>query len=349
VRYGLLVGNLAVVVVAALVVLRSPNSTSIARSSINKSNSQAINPLDTLTSADIAVNAARIINLTEAVSVTNQADSVAAELNNQIVDYAVVPKPQILSSVIKTKADIKDYTVVEGDGVGDLASRFGVTSDSIKWTNSLSTNTLRVGAIVSIPPVDGIVYTVKAGDTAESLASKYSANKEQIIAFNDAEVSGLKVGERIVVPGGSIPPPPPVVYTANYSYNGPSFSGPATPVTAVYGGNGYVYGNCTWYVSNRRAELGRPVPNNLGNAYSWYTVAQYSGMPTGSTPQFGAVGVLGNHVVVVEQLNDDGSFWVSEMNYYYGQRSMEDASSYGGLGRKDFRLVRSAGGYRFIY
>lgn len=336
-------------VVAALIVLRSPNNTSVNQNSISNSDAQAINPLDTLTSADIAVNAARMINLAEAVSVTNQADSVAAELNNQVVEYAVVPKPQILSAIIKTKSDIKDYTVVEGDNVGDLASRFGVTSDSIKWTNGLSANTLKVGTSVAVPPIDGIVYTVKSGDTPDSLASKYSANKEQIIAFNDAEVSGLKVGERIVVPGGSIAPPPPVVYNTGYTYSGPSYASAAAAPIAAYGGNGYDYGWCTWYVSNRRAELGRPVPNNLGNAYSWHTRAQYNGMPTGTSPQFGAVGVLGNHVVVVEQLNEDGSFWVSEMNYYYGQRSMDDPSSYGGWGRIDYRLVRSAGGYRFIY
>ncbi len=346
IRYGLLVGNLAIVAVAATLVLHNPNDKSMQRSNASVANSQATNPLDTLSAADIAVTAARMTNLAETTSVTNQADSVAAELNTHVVDYAVVPKPQILSSVIKTKADIKDYTVLDGESVGDLATKFGVTSDSIKWSNSLATTTLKAGAVMVVPPIDGIVYTVKVGDTAESLATKYSANKDQITAFNDAEVTGLKLNDRIVIPGGSIAPPPVVTtyYGGGYTNN---YSGGAT-VAAIYSGNGYDYGWCTWYASNRRAEIGRPVPNNLGNAYSWYTIAQRAGLSTGSSPQVGAVYQSGNHVAVVEQVNDDGSFWVTEMNYTAGQVSMTDSTRAGGWGRIDWRLV-PAGYAKFIY
>lgn len=340
VRYGLLAGNLAVVAIATLFVLHNPNSEAVTRNVTSVSNAQATNPLDTLSAADIAVNAARMTNLAEATSVANQADSVAAELNTHVADYAVVPKPQILSSIIKTKADIRDYTIVSGDTLGDLASRFGVTSDSIKWSNGLLTATLRPGTTLVIPPIDGIAYTVKSGDTPDTLASKYSANKDQIIAFNDAEVTGIKVGERIVIPGGSIV----AVVTASY-YTGYSFGS-----SAIYGGNGYDYGWCTWYVSNRRAELGRPVPNNLGNAYSWYAVANRAGLATGNTPQPGAVAVNqgGNHVSVVEVVNEDGSFWISEMNAS-GQVSMDDSRPAGGWGRINWRLVSGAGSLKFIY
>lgn len=339
IRYSLLTGNIAVVAIATLFVLHNPYNQAVSRNVVNETDSQATNPLDALSAADIAVSAARMTGIAEATSVKNQADSVAAELTTHVVDYAVVQKPQILSSVIKTKADIKDYTVVAGDTLGDLASRFGVTSDSIKWSNNLLTSVLRPGTNLVIPPIDGIAYTVRSGDTPESLATKYSANKDQIIAFNDAEVTGLKVGERIVVPGGSIAPPP--VYRGSYY-------GLAT--IARYGANGYDYGWCTWYVANRRAELGRPVPNNLGNAYSWYTVAVRSGLPTGNVPAPGAVAVNqgGNHVMVVEVVNLDGSFWISEMNAG-GQVSMTDTRPAGGWGRIDWRLVGSAGTWKFIY
>ncbi|MDB5182466.1 MAG: putative domain containing protein [Candidatus Saccharibacteria bacterium] len=343
IRYGLLVGNLAIVAVAAMLVLHNP-SDKMPHSSAAVADSQATNPLDTLSAADIAVTAARMTNLVETTAVTNQADSVAADLNTHVVDYAVVPKPQILPSVTKTKADIKDYTVQNGDSLGDLATKFGVTSDSIKWSNGLTSATLTPGNVLAIPPIDGIVYTVKTGDTAETLASKYSANKDQITVFNDAEVTGLKANDRIVVPGGSIAPPPPVTTT----YYGGNYGGGV--VTAIYSGNGYDYGWCTWYVSNRRAEIGRPVPNNLGNAYSWYVIAQRAGLPTGGSPEVGAVAVNqgGNHVSVVEQVNDDGSFWISEMNAS-GQVSMTDSRGAGGWGRIDYRLVPSVGSLKFIY
>lgn len=349
VRYGLLVGNLTVVAVAILFVLHNQNhgSTAVQQNSVtSNSNTQAANPLDTLSAADIAVTAARMTNLAEATSVKNQADSVAADLNTHVVDDAVVAKPQILSSVIKTKADIKDYTVQAGDTLASLATKFGVTSDSIKWSNGLTGTTLKPGTSLAISPInDGIVYTVVSGDTADSLATKFSANKDQITTFNDAEVSGLKVGERIVVPGGSIAPPVVTSYTPSFAFG----------VSAVYGSNGYDYGWCTYYVAAQRILRGNPVPSNLGNAYSWYITAQRAGLPTGTTPAAGAVMVLyggpsspSNHVAIVEQVNDDGSFWISEMNAF-GQVSMTDSRPAGGWARVDWKFYANAGYSKFIY
>lgn len=302
VRYGLLAGNIAVVGIAAAFVLHNPNSKAINRSEAEISNTQAVNPLDTLSAADIAVNAARMANLAETTSVTNQADSVAAELNTHVVDYAVVPKPQIMSSVVKTKADIKDYKVVDGDTLASLASKFGVTSESIKWSNSMTTNTIKPGTSLVIPPIDGVAYTVKSGDTADTLASKYRASRDQIIVFNDAEVSGLKVGDRIMIPGGSVPAPV-VTYTAvSYSF------------IPAYGGNGYDYGWCTYYVASRI-----DIPRNWGNANTWDNNAAASGWIVSTTPRVGAIGQTDRnglgHVGIVEAVSEDGSMIkYSDMN-----------------------------------
>lgn len=76
-------------------------------------------------------------------------------------------------------------------------------------------------------------------------------------------------------------------------------------------GNGYDWGNCTWYVKNKRPDL----PNDLGNAGSWVYTAQSRGIPTGSTPKIGAVGESGGHVVYIEKVNPDGTVTFSEMNF----------------------------------
>ncbi len=81
-------------------------------------------------------------------------------------------------------------------------------------------------------------------------------------------------------------------------------------------GNWYGVGYCTWYVKNRRPDL----PNNLGNANTWYTMASADGYNVGSAPKKGAVGTttrgaLG-HVVYVEGVSLDGStVTISEMNW----------------------------------
>lgn len=77
-------------------------------------------------------------------------------------------------------------------------------------------------------------------------------------------------------------------------------------------GNTYTPGQCTWGVKEWRPSI----PNGLGNAYSWISSAQALGMATGSVPKVGAVGVVGNHVVLVVGISG-GTITIREMNYDY--------------------------------
>lgn len=81
--------------------------------------------------------------------------------------------------------------------------------------------------------------------------------------------------------------------------------------TADSGGNSYARGNCTWYAKSKRPDL----PNSLGDANTWVSRAKASGLQTGIEPIEGAIGQQGRHVVYVEQVNDDGTVTISEMNY----------------------------------
>lgn len=344
VRFGLFTANFMVLGAVVFFILNAPTLRQSLRSgAVFGSDSQStIGPLDQLSSADIAVNVARIARLPEAASVVNHADSVNAQLTSAQTEEQVVSKPLIASAPLPSKRDIKTYVVKAGDNINTIASANGISSDSIKWSNSLTGNTVAVGTTLYLPPsgVNGIVYVVKADDTPDNLAQKYNTSKDLVTAFNDAEVSGLRVGERILIPNGTIVAPRP-----SYSYTAFAFG-----AAAKYGSNGYDYGWCTWYTSNRRTELGRPVPSNLGNAYSWYYLAQRAGLPTGLTPAPGAVAVnqSGNHVSVVEVVNGDGSFWVSEMNSR-GQVSIENSTPTGGWGVRDYKLYTSVGNLKFIY
>lgn len=243
----------------------------------------------------------------EATAVTNQADTVSAELAVTAND-SLVSKPQIIATDLKSRRDIQDYLVVEGDTVTSIATKFNVTSDSIRWSNNLTGDAVTVGAHISIPPLNGIVYTVVAGDTPQSLASKYSANADQITAFNDAEISGLKVGEKIIIPNGQVQTP---VYTATARRTSASFS---FGTSAIYGYNGYDYGFCTWYVANKIS-----VPTNWGNANTWDNLSVLSGWTVSSTPRQGAIaqsdrGTFG-HVAYVEAVSADGTqIKYSDMN-----------------------------------
>lgn len=282
-------------------VAKSPSSgESVRQNSLADSSSAAVtSPLDTVSSADIAVNAARLVNLFEAPSVTEQADSVNAQLSFAPADEQVISKPQVVATALKSKKDIQTYVVQAGDNVGSIAAKFGVTSESIRWSNSLSGNTVTAGKTLVIPPVNGIVHTVVAGDTPESLARKYNANKDAIVAFNDAEVSGLVAGERILIPDGS-------VAASSAGRNTTFYSGFAWGSSAIYGRNAYAYGFCTWYAAARAN-----VPSNWGNANTWDSGARASGWTVSKAPVVGAVAQTDamsyvGHVGIVEAVSEDG-------------------------------------------
>lgn len=291
-------------------VVKSPSSSqAIRQSALVSDSSDAANPLDQLSSSDIAVHLARMTSMPESTAVVNQADTISGQMALSSADSKVVAKPQIVSTAAKSYRDIKTYVTKQGDTLASVATQFGVTSDSIKWSNNITTNNLPVGRELYIPPVNGIVHLVKAGDTADKLAQEYNANKDSIIAFNDAEIGGLVVGRRIVIPDGT---------KANASLNvaGGSFRGGAVAwgTTAIYGYNGYDYGWCTWYAASKV-----PVPANWGNANTWDNYAARSGWTVSTVPRVGAVaqtdaGGLG-HVGVVEAVSEDGSMIkYSDMN-----------------------------------
>lgn len=299
-------------------------------------------PLDTLSSADIAVTVAVMTHMPQTTAVINHADS--ANTSAEIVPSGSqsISKPQILKTELKSKADIQDYVVAEGESIDSIAQKFGVSSNSIKWSNSLTTSSVAAGVKLIIPPVDGIVYTIKSGDTANSLASKYRSNEARIVAFNDAEISGFVEGERIVIPDGQVTP----VGRGGFSGNGVAFG-----FVATYGpANGYDYGWCTWHAANRRQQSGNPVPTNLGNAVTWSSRARAAGMTVSDTPVAGAViwhdqsqsgyvaGGLG-HVAYVESVNADGSIIVSDMNSRGVANPDLTGPPAGGWARVSYRLV----------
>lgn len=332
----------------AVVQLPSSNSESSANLATAATDKTA-KPLDTLSSTDVAVHIARLTKMDESTAVVNKADTASAQLALSSADDQVLSKPQIVNTTLKSKKDIKSYTVVEGETVTSVAAKFGVTPDTIRFSNGITGDAIPAGKTITISPVNGMTYVVKDGDNPDTLASKYNVPKAQLVAFNDAEISNsFKTGETIVIPDAI---QPAAVRTASYgigtraSASSPAAAGSSFSfgAGALYGGNGYDYGWCTWHAANRRIQAGKPLPTNLGNAISWVPLAKRAGLATGSTPEVGAVfsqrgtGSLG-HVGYVEKVNDDGSFMASDMNYPT-------------WGKVTYRTVSASevGSYTFIY
>lgn len=305
-RYGILgVNAMLLFGVMGFVLLGQGSSEASPEKSISavKASSEIANPLDQVSSTEIAVNVARMSGLEESTKLTEDADSIDIELSLVPAGTSIVAKPQVVATALKSKKDIRTYVTVPGDTIAALATKFGVTSDSIRWSNDLTSNSLTPGKTLVIPPDTGIVYTVKAGDTADSLAGKFKADKGELIAANDAELMPIKAGDRIYIPKGTQPTAVNAAASSVAAWGGPT-----------NGGNLYTFGYCTWYVANKVA-----VPSNWGNANTWDIRAALSGWTVSPIPRAGAIGQSDRgsegHVAYIEAVSEDGTMIkYSDMN-----------------------------------
>jgi surface antigen/LysM repeat protein len=241
-----------------------------------------------------------------------------------------VPLP-LMTPVSTARRDVITYRAKAGDTLRGLAATYGLSVNTLIWSNPNSVDRLSPGQTILIPPVDGVLVMVAPGDSVHSLALKYSAEEDAIIEFNLLRhPESLIPGQYLMIPYG-VGPQPPAPPKAN-----PRTIAAGHRNWAIYpiysGGVGslYPFGQCTWYVNTRR-----PAPWG-GNAWQWYGRARAWGRPVGATPRVGAIMVTWEnpywgHVAYVEQVYGDGSWLVSEMNYY--------GTAGGGWGRVSYRHV----------
>jgi surface antigen/LysM repeat protein len=338
VRRGIIGGNLLLLLLIGLFILtnRSASQTILSGTIDNAvtTTSSLSNPLDQLSSDQIALQAAQMTNLPELTMVRNRADSAVALLGVVPNDSTTLAKPQIVTTAEKSRYDITSYVVQTGDTVESVAAKFNLNPNSIRWSNNITNDSLKTGTTLQIPPEDGIVYTVKQGDTVSSITSKYQANQGTFVEVNDAE-SGVSAGEVVWIPNGLQPVAAPVFNQLSFGAISGGFFYSGACIN-----NGYDCGWCTWWAAFRRAQIGRPVPPNLGDAYSWVYLAPSAGLAVGLTPQPGAVIWFpgADHVGFVESVGADGSAYISEMHV-------------DGYNEVTYRTIPAAdvGEYKYIY
>ena len=233
-----------------------------------------------------------------------------------------IEKPTVVD-VSNLSRGVISYVVSDGESMASIASKFGLSTDQIRWSNGLKTTNISAGTTLYLTKnVSGIVYTVKNNDTVESIASKYGSTAANIIALNNLEVSGISEGMKIAIEGGSLPNTERPEYvpprrTSTYTYLGNTSQRQDITVVGYYYnlGGSYGRGQCTQWAWYKRQDL----PNTLGNANTWAKRAAAIGYTVNHTPSAGAIfqtpsGVYG-HVGYVESVNSDGSIIVTEMNY----------------------------------
>jgi murein DD-endopeptidase MepM/ murein hydrolase activator NlpD len=142
----------------------------------------------------------------------------ASDLENFTPPSAVATSLDFSEYGVKTQVSEKprdqvlEYTVEQGDTLSSIATKFGISLDTIRWANSLSRDVLQVGQVLKIPPVTGVVHKVREGETVYSIAKRYSTEAQKIVNFpfndfSDLDTFALNVGQTLVVPDGEIAQP----------------------------------------------------------------------------------------------------------------------------------------------
>lgn len=293
--------------------------------------------VDQLTAANAVTSLAETANLPVAGDLREATTTLYIKKQLAQTNAEVISKPQIVQPTADTERGVANYVVEEGDTIDTIAAKFRVSAQTIKWANDIASNSVEVGRTIVVPRVDGVLYTVKEGDTYESLSEKYGTDTEQIILYNDLNADeSLEVGTKIILPNGDLPEnerpgyvaPRQVApsYTANVGFRSSYSNMGGSIISRSYGyngpssGNRYAAGNCTWYVYERRAEMGRPIGGLWGNARSWASSAASAGYVVNGTPAVGAIiqtaagGGGYGHVGIVERIEAD-HIVISDMNY----------------------------------
>jgi LysM repeat protein len=279
--------------------------------------------VDKVIATSVAANLAETTNLSVAPNVVESAITAQTQSAFSQTDATVITKPQILQPASDNRS-IVNYVVVAGDTADSVATKYGITVDTVKWANNLSSSQLTIGTNLVILPTSGILYTVKNGDTLASISQKYAVDQTRVILYNDlATAASITVGQKLILPAGNLPTNERPGYVAPVQVNA-FFTG----YSSGFGGNswfirngtpnngGYAYGNCTAYVFDRRAELGHPIGRMWGNAGSWAVAALQSGFVVNHTPSAGAIIQDSGHVAIVESVLPNGDLSLSEMNAY---------------------------------
>jgi murein DD-endopeptidase MepM/ murein hydrolase activator NlpD len=154
-----------------------------------------------------AVERAASVRLADADPVVRWALPTGAQPSDNELAQPVVraPQPQFEPAFIAT------HELVEGETLGDLASRYRVSVASLFWANDLDRgDVLAAGQEMRIPRLSGIPHVIQPGETLESLAEAFQVPAPAIVLLRSngvSEEAPLPEGREIFIPGGVQPYP----------------------------------------------------------------------------------------------------------------------------------------------
>ena len=140
-----------------------------------------------------------------------------------------LPIPTNVTSVVETNlgttAVATDYTIVTGDTLSGIATKFHVTVKALTAANpGIEPTRLHPGQKIHIPAPTAAapaaapgattqsdsgekVYSVKSGDTLTTIAKQFNTTVKAIRSANNLKTDSIKVGQKLKSPAGATTPP----------------------------------------------------------------------------------------------------------------------------------------------
>ena len=281
---------------------------------------------------DFLLNADSITDVVNRIGVI--VDLVGA--NRQLMQEQARDKEQVQTKEQAQKDNLDQQKANEAQ-LQNLQTELSATFTKHKATLANLSNE----ELEAIAARDGLVQEKErlAAEKARADAEKAAAQK----AAEEAKEAMLKATEEAVAKAAATPAAatastPATIAAKSEAASSTAATAPAKAANIVVGGsfaapnpsfvaalNGGYFGQCTYYMYNRFAQLGAPIRTTaLGNAAEWPANAAAAGYGVSSTPRAGTAivfqrGVGGadpvyGHVGFVERVNADGSLFISEMN-----------------------------------
>lgn len=195
--------------------------------------------------------------IAETYPIFAQGNTTAAQMTAPAQQQSIIIGENVFQTDISEKPRDKviTYRVQGGDTISTIAKKFGIDTDTVRWANNLTSDTLTVGQELQILPVVGVSHKVAPGETVYTIAKRYDTDAQKIVdfPFNDfanPETFALVEGQVLIVPDGIKPSERPTSPRRQQVYIA---QGPATVVSP---------GGFTW-----------PLRGGISQFASWYHMA----------------------------------------------------------------------------
>lgn len=110
----------------------------------------------------------------------------------------------------RPRSDAIEYKVKQGDAVFSIAAEFGITPETILWSNynvlKDDPHSLSAGMELKIPPTDGVFYQWGENESLEQVAAEFEVDVESILTWPGNRIDltdpHIETESWVMIPGG---------------------------------------------------------------------------------------------------------------------------------------------------